>query len=68
MSMDFKLVLILTGRPNDTKQSWIDAMDHVDFDFDNTNFIDASEQKDAIIPFANKRTIIFASLQGSYSI
>jgi hypothetical protein len=63
MRMDFGLVLILTGRPTDTKQSWIDAMDHVDFDFGKDNFIDASKVSDPIVVDPNKRTIIFASLQ-----
>jgi hypothetical protein len=63
MRMDFNLILILTNRPTDTKKSWIDAMDHVDFDFGVNNFIDASTRTDPITPIANDRTIIFASLQ-----
>ena len=63
MRMDFGLTLILTGRPTDTKQAWINAMDHVDFDFGLDNFIDASKQKDPIQVDLNRRAIIFASLQ-----
>lgn len=64
MMMNFGLVLILTGRPTDTKKAWIDAMDHRDFDFGKDNFIDASLQGNTPITIdLNKRTIIFASLQ-----
>jgi hypothetical protein len=64
MAMDFGLILILTGRPTDTKKAWIDAMNHTDFDFGPDNFIDASLQgKEPIVVNPNKRTIIFSSLQ-----
>ena len=66
MALDARLTLILTGRPSDTKQAWIKEMDHVDFDFDESNFIDASDPKyrtTPIVPNLNRRTIIFASLQ-----
>lgn len=64
MAMDAGLVLILTGRPTDTKKAWIEAMDHIDFDFGIDNFIDASKQGNVPITVdPNKRTIIFASLQ-----
>lgn len=64
MAMDAKLILILTGRPTDTKKAWIEAMDHVDFDFDKDNFIDASLQGNVSITIdSNKRQIIFVSLQ-----
>jgi superfamily II DNA or RNA helicase len=59
--MGFKLVLVLTSRPTDTKSSWKNGLDHVDFvDMD---FIDASEHKGVISINPNKPTIIFASLQ-----
>jgi hypothetical protein len=62
MMMGFKLTIIITGRPTDTKQSWIDAMNHVDIDI--PCFIDASKQGDnPIVVDPNKRTVIFASLQ-----
>lgn len=65
MRMDLGLILILTGRPTDTKKAWLDAIDHVDFDFDQDDLIDASKQGDVPITIDpnKRRTIIFASLQ-----
>ena len=62
-ALDAKLTLILTGRPTDTKQSWIDAMDHTDFDFGAKNFVEAAKWTIPIDLTTAERKIVFASTQ-----